>query len=163
MKKPGTVQVSTPSDREVAITRVFDAPRRMVYDAHTKPELLKQWAAGPPGWSMAVCEVDLRVGGAWRWVLRGPDGAEMAMHGVHLEVVAPERIARTEIFEPQWYPGEAVSTLTLTEKAGKTSLTVTVRYDSKATRDAVLKSPMDEGMSQGYDKLDEVLRAGTRG
>jgi uncharacterized protein YndB with AHSA1/START domain len=160
MKKK--VTVTTPSDREVVITRAFDAPLPLVWQAHTTPELLKRWAAGPPGWTMEVCEIDLRVGGAWRWVLRGPNGEEMRLHGVHTEIVHHERISRTELFEPSWYAGEAVGTLALSESAGKTTLTVTLRYQSKEIRDAVLKFPMADGMAAGYDKLDALL-AGERG
>lgn len=163
MKKPGTVTVTTPSDREVAVTRVFDAPRALVYEAHTRPELLRRWAGGPPGWSMEVCEMDLRVGGRWRTVMRGPGGVEMAMHGVYREIVPPERLVRTETFEPAWYPGEALTTLTLVERDGKTTLTVTVLYDSKETRDAVLKSPMASGMAMVYDQLDDLLAASQAG
>src|SRR5439155_25403833 len=102
MQNTGTLKVTTPTDREIVMTRVFDAPRGLVFDAMTKPELLKRWLFGPPGWSMVVCEDDPRVGGAFRWVWRGPDGAEMAMRGVYREVVPPERIVRTESFEVGW-------------------------------------------------------------
>jgi uncharacterized protein YndB with AHSA1/START domain len=92
--------VTTPSDLEIAVTREFDAPRHLVWAAQTQPELLKRWAAGPPGWEMTVCEMDFRGGGAWRWVLRGPGGAEMRLHGVHTEIVVGERMSRTEVFDP---------------------------------------------------------------
>ena len=152
-----TVTVTTPSDLEIAVTREFDAPRQLVWEAHTKPELLKRWAAGPPGWEMEVCEMDLCVGGAWRWVLRGPGGTEMRLHGVHTEIVVGERVSRTEVFEPAWYSGEAVTTMALKEHGGKTTLTVTIKHISKEVRDAALKFPMAEGMAAGYDKLDELL------
>jgi uncharacterized protein YndB with AHSA1/START domain len=155
MKK--TVTVTTPSDLEIAVTREFDAPRHLVWEAHTKPELLKRWAAGPPGWEMAVCEMDFRVGGAWRWVLVGPGGAEMRLHGVHTEIVPDELVSRTEVFEPAWYSGEAVTTMSLKERGGKTTLTVTIKHITKEVRDAALKFPMAEGMAAGYDKLDELL------
>jgi len=157
MKNTGTLKVTTPSDREIAMTRVFDAPRSLVFDAMTKPELLKRWGGGPPGWSMVVCEIDLRVDGTWRYVIRGPDGTEMGMRGVFREIVRPERIVRTESFDPAWYPGEALGTMVLVEKEGKTTLTITVLYDSQETRDAVLKSPMERGVSQGFDQLAELL------
>ena len=99
MSNSGSLKLTTPTDREVVMTRVFDAPRRLVFEAMAKPELLQRWLLGPAGWSMVVCENDLRVGGAFRWVWRGPDGAEMAMRGVCREVVPPERIVRTESFE----------------------------------------------------------------
>jgi uncharacterized protein YndB with AHSA1/START domain len=97
MKDTGTLKVTTPTDREIAMTRVFDAPRRLVFDALTKPELVKTWLLGPPGWSMPVCEIDLRVGGAYRFVWRGPDGTEMGMGGVNREIVVPEWLGHREV------------------------------------------------------------------
>ena len=108
------------------MSRVFDAPRSLVFDAWTKPELLKRWLGVRGGWSMVVCEVDLRVGGAYRFVWRGPDGAEMGMGGVYREIVAPERLVATESFDDPWYPGEAVDTTLLVEEGGKTRATTTV-------------------------------------
>src|SRR5262245_18274031 len=99
MSSPGALKVTTPTDRAIVLTRVFEAPRRLVFDAMAKPELLQRWLTGPPGWSMVVCESDTRVGGSFRHVWRGPDGQELAMHGVYREVVPPERIVRTEVFE----------------------------------------------------------------
>ncbi len=156
----GTLQVTTPSDREIAMTRVFDAPRRLVWDAHTKPELLKRWLGVHNGWTLAVCDIDLKVGGTYRYVWRGPNRAEMGMGGVFREIAAPERMVATEKFDQSWYPGEAVDTTVLVEQGGKTTLTVTVRYESKEARDGVLKSPMKEGMEAGYDKLAELLASG---
>src|SRR5215467_9934002 len=141
------MKLTTAGDREVVVTRSFDAPRQMVWDAYTKPELLKRWLTGPPGWSFSVCEVDLRVGGKYRWVWRGPDGTEMGMGGVHLEVVAPERLVNTQLFDEDWTGGEAVGTMVFTEKDGKTLMTNTIRYASAAARDAVLKTPMEQGMA----------------
>src|ERR1700738_5300868 len=97
------LQVSTPSDREIAMTRVFDAPRRLVFDAYTKPELLKRWLGVVGGWALDVCEVDLRVGGKYRWVWRGANGQEMGMGGVYREIVPGERIVSTELFDDAWY------------------------------------------------------------
>src|ERR671926_209174 len=125
MKNTGTLKVTTPTDREVVMTRVFDAPRRLVFDAFTRPELLNRWF-GPRGWSLAVCEVDLRVGGTFRFVLRGPGGREMGMRGVYREVVPPERSVHAESFDD--YPGESVVTAVFTERGGKTTLTATVLY-----------------------------------
>ena len=153
------LQVSTPSDREIAMTRVFDAPRSLVFDAFTKPELLKRWLGVRGGWTFAVCEVDLKVGGKYRYVWRGPKGQEMGMGGVFREIARPERVVCTEKFDDPWYEGEAVDTMTFVERNGKTAATTTVLYASKAVRDAVLKSPMDKGVAEGYDKLDEVLPA----
>lgn len=157
MKNTGTLRVTTPTDREIVMTRVFDAPRRLVFDALTKPELVKQWLLGPPGWSMPVCEIDLRVGGAYRYLWRNADGAEMGMGGVLLEIVAPQRLVGTEKFDQAWYPGEAVVTNVLTEEGGKTTLTLTVRYESREARDAVLKTPMESGVAASYDRLAELL------
>jgi uncharacterized protein YndB with AHSA1/START domain len=154
----GTVKVSTPSDREIAITRVFDAPRKLVYDAHTKPELVKRWLLGPPGWSMPVCEIDLRVGGKYRWVWRqDTDGTEMGMGGVYREIRSPERLVATEKFDEAWYPGEGLNTLVLVEQRGRTTLTQTMRYESREARDAVLKSGMEKGLTASYDRLAELL------
>ena len=160
MKNPvqhvGALQISTPSDREIAMTRVFDAPRSMVFDAHTKPELVKRWLGVRAGWTMPVCEIDLRVGGAYRYLWRGPHG-DMGMRGVFREIVRPERIVATEVFDEAWYPGEAVDTTVLVEKGGKTTLTLTVLYASKEARDGVIRSPATSGVSESYDKLAELL------
>ena len=154
----GTLKLTTPSDREIAMTRVFDAPRQLVLDAHTKPDLVRQWLLGPPGWSMPVCEMDLRVGGTYRWVWRhDSNGTEMGMGGVYREIVAPERLVSTERFDDAWYPGEALNTLVLIEQGGRTTLTQTMRYESKEARDAVLKSGMEKGVEASYDRLAELL------
>jgi uncharacterized protein YndB with AHSA1/START domain len=155
-----TLKVTTPSDREVAMTREFAAPRRLVWDAHTKPELVKRWLLGPPGWSMPVCTIDLRVGGRYRYEWRrDEDGSTMAMGGVYQEIVPIERIVSTEKFDDPWYEGEAVGTLVLTEQHGKTVLTSTVRYASKQVRDSVLKSGMTSGVEQSYDRLESEVFA----
>ena len=154
MKNTGTLKVSLPTDREIVMTRVFDAPCRLVFDALTKPELLKRWF-GPRGWSLVVCEADLKVGGAWRWVLRGPDGRDMGMRGVYQEIKPPERLVSTESFDD--YPGESLNTLILSEEDGKTTFTIMVRYASQEIRDAVIKSGMEHGAAECYDKLAEML------
>jgi uncharacterized protein YndB with AHSA1/START domain len=153
----GTLKLTTPTEREIVMTRVFNAPRKLVFDAMTKPELLKRWFAGPPGWSLTVCDIDLKVGGGYRYVWRGPDGTNMGMRGKFLEIVPPERVVQTEAFDESWYPGEAEGTLVLVEENGKTTLTLTVRYESKEARDVALKSPMEEGVTAGYNKLAEML------
>ena len=157
MKNAPKLQITTPSDRELAMIRSFDAPRGLVWDAWTKPELLKQWLGVRGGWTFALCEVDLKVGGKYRYVWRGPSGAEMGMGGVFREVAKPERLVATEKFDESWYEGDAVDTTTFVERGGKTTVTTTVRYASKAVRDAVLKSPMESGVAESYNKLDEVL------
>lgn len=151
------LQVTTPSDREIVMTRVFNAPRRFVFDAWTKPELVKQWLLGPPGWTMPVCEIDLRVGGRYRFVWRGPDGTEMGMGGVHKEIIVPERIVNTQLFDQDWTGGETIGTLLLTELDGKTTLTNSVLYSSKEARDNALKSGMADGVEMGYQRLDNLL------
>jgi len=155
------LEITTPTDREIVITRSFDAPRRLVWDAMSKPELLKRWLFGPPGWAMTVCDDDVRVGGKFRWAWRGPDGTEMAMHGVYREVVAPERMVRTETFDfgcPAQM-GEQLGTMVLTEREGRTKMVLTVLYPSKEARDAAIASGMDQGMAAGYDRLDGILAA----
>jgi uncharacterized protein YndB with AHSA1/START domain len=152
----GLLEVTTPSDREIAMTRVFDAPARLVFDAWTKPELIRRWLGVRAGWTMAVCEVDLRVGGAYRFVWRGPD-MTMGMGGLYREVVPPTRLVSTEKFDEAWYEGEAVDTMVLVERDGKTTVTTTVRYVSREVRDAVIKSGMASGVAEGYDKLAELL------
>jgi uncharacterized protein YndB with AHSA1/START domain len=156
-KSTGKLQITTPSDRELAMTRVFDAPRRLVFDALTKPELVRRWLLGPDGWSMPVCEIDLRVGGSLRYLWRHADGREMGMRGVFREIVRPERLVHTEVFDDPWYPGEGLDTVVLKEVRGKTTLTSTVRFESKEVRDAVLKTPMESGVARSYDRLEEIL------
>jgi uncharacterized protein YndB with AHSA1/START domain len=158
MKNTLTLKVTTPSGNEIAMTRVFEAPRALVFDALTKPELLKRWF-GPPGWSLVVCEIDLKVGGAYRFVMSGPDGTNMGMRGIYREIVPPERMVSTESFDDPWYPGEALATTVLVERGGETTLTLTVRYGSPEIRDAVLKSPMTRGVTRSYERLAELLAA----
>ena len=158
MNQTVSLQVTTPSDREIAMTRVFDAPRHLVFEALTKPELVQRWLLGPEGWSMPVCEIDLEVGGAYRYVWRrDKDGSEMAMGGVFREVDRPERLVATEKFDEAWYPGEAVSTTVLVEEDGRTTLTQTTLYQSREARDGVLKSGMESGVAASYDRLAELL------
>jgi uncharacterized protein YndB with AHSA1/START domain len=158
MMNMGNLKLTTQGDREIVMTRVLDAPRRLVFDAFTKPELVKQWLLGPPGWTMPVCEIDLRVGGVYRYVWRrDSDGSEMAMGGVYREIAAPERLVATEKFDQPWYPGEAVGTTVLVEQGGKTTITQTVLYQSREARDAVLKSGMERGVAASYDRLSELL------
>ena len=164
MTNTGTFKVTAPTDREIAMTRVFNAPRRLVFDALTKPELVKQWLLGPPGWSMPVCEIDLRVGGAYRYVWRKDDGREMGMGGGYREIVPRERVVCTELFDEAWYPGESLITTTLAEKDGKTTLRTTMRYVSQEARDGVLKSGMESGVAVSYDRLEQLLASqGTAG
>jgi uncharacterized protein YndB with AHSA1/START domain len=157
MKDSGVLKITTRGDREIVMTRVLAAPRNLVFDAFTKPELVRQWLLGPDGWSMPVCDIDLRVGGKYRYVWRHSSGNEMGMGGVFREIVAPERIVSTEKFDEAWYPGEAVGTVSLVEQSGKTTVTQTVLYQTAEARDAVLKSPMESGVEAGYERLEQLL------
>jgi len=155
MKNTGTLQVTVQGEREIVMTRVFDAPRRLVYDALTKPDLLKRWF-GPRGFSLDVCEVDLRVGGGFRFVLRMPNGKTMGMRGVYRELEPPERSVHLESFDD--FPGEpAVVTTVLTEDAGRTTLTAIVLSPSREVRDAVIAHGMEHGAAESYDKMAELL------
>ncbi len=158
-RNPGTLQLTTPTDREITMRRAFAAPRRLVFDAFTKTEFLKQWFYGPPGGSLAVCEVALKAGDSFRYVWRSPDGTEIGMSGVCHEFVAPERLVASEKFDQPWYPGEAVGTITFVEQGGKTILTQTIQYESQEARDAVLKTPMEHGVAMGYDRLAKLLES----
>jgi uncharacterized protein YndB with AHSA1/START domain len=155
MKNTGTLQVATPTEREIVVTRVFDAPRRLVFEAWTNPKHVPRWMLGPEGWTMPVCEIDLRPGGAWHFVWRHSDGTEMEMRGVYREIVPPERLVSAESWGGDW--PETLNTLILSEEGGKTMSTVTILYPSKEARDAALKTGMKEGMSMSFDRLNEYL------
>ena len=152
-----TFQATTPSDREIRLTRLFDAPRHLVFEAMTKPEHVRRWwGCLDDRYSVTVCEIDLRPGGAWRFVGRGPKG-EFAFHGVYREIAAPERVVFTEIFEP--FPDiESVVTSVLTEEGGKTRLTAMALYPSVEVRDSVLKTGMARGAGISYDRLEDLVR-----
>jgi uncharacterized protein YndB with AHSA1/START domain len=150
-------KVTTPSDREIRLTRLFDAPRRLVFEAMSKPEHITQWWGRiGEGYSVPVCEVDLRVGGAWRFVNRTPKGELVAFYGVYREIAPPERVVFTEIFE-QFPDTESVVTAVLTEEDGKTRLTASVLYPSRDVRDMVLGTGMARGAAISYDRLEEVV------
>ena len=156
------LKVTTPTDREIVMTRTFDAPRGLVFDALTKPELLTRWFGVFGGWSLAMCKVDLRVGGAYRFVWRDTDGKQMGMSGVYREVVTPERYVGAESFDDPWYSGEALGTTVLVEQGGRTTVSHTIHYESKAIRDAVLKTRMEHGVAASYDKLADLLASTQR-
>ena len=156
MKGTPGLTVTTPTDTDIVLTRSFDAPRELVFDAFTRPELLKRWL-GARGWNLVVCEVELRVGGAWRFVSRGPDDNDMGHGGVYREVVPHERLVYTEVFDNQSYAGESLSTHRFVEHDGTTTLTTTVRYPSRDAREIVLRYPMRRGVAEGYHRLDELL------
>ena len=157
MTNTGTLKVTTPTDREIVMTRVFVAPRKLVFDTWTKPELLKRWLLGPPGWSMPVCEIDLKAGGAFRFVWRSSDGREMGMRGVYREIAPPERLVHTELFDEDWTGGETLVTTVLTEQAGRTIVTMTALYSSREARDAARATGMEQGVAASYDRLAELL------
>ncbi len=152
-----TLKVTTPSDREICMTRTFDAPRRLVFDCWTQPELVKRWLTGPEGWSFSVCEIDLRVGGSYRYVWRNVDGREMGMGGVYREIVPAQRLVSTELFDEDWTGGETLSTVVFSEHGLQTTATTTVLYSSKAARDGALQTGMERGMAESLDRLDAYL------
>jgi uncharacterized protein YndB with AHSA1/START domain len=158
MNTTGNLQVTTPSDLEIAMTRVFNAPRRLVFDALTKPELVQRWLHGLTGWTMPVCEIDLKVGGAYRYVWRREsNGENMGMGGVFQEIERPTRLVATERFDQAWYPGDALVTQVLDEERGRTTLTVTVLYQSKEARDTAAGTGMADGVAMSYDRLEQLL------
>jgi uncharacterized protein YndB with AHSA1/START domain len=158
MERPGGLKVAALGEREILMTREFDASVERVFDAFTKPELLRRWLFGPDGWVMSVCEVDLKVGGKYRYVWTREDSGEgMGMGGSYREISKPKRIVATEIFDQAWYPGEAISTLELNAKGGKTSMKQVLAYESRAARDGVLQSPMEQGLEMGYARLDAMF------
>lgn len=150
------LEVTLPSDREIRLVREFDAPRALVFRAMTEPKFMRLWFGVFGGFELAVCEVDLRVGGAFRYVWRGP-GMEMGYRGTFTEIVENERIVGEGDFDQPWHPGNEVSEIVLRERGGKTTMTQTIRYDSQTTRDLVLSTPMKDGMGAGFDALDGVL------
>lgn len=150
--------IAAVGDLELVMTREFAAPAQLVFDAWTKPELLQRWLGVRAGWTMPVCEVDLRTGGKYRWVWRKEaKGLEMTVSGVYLQIVAPTLIVCTEKFDDPWYPGEALDTYTFEEKSGKTISKITMRLETKEGRDAVLASPMDRGVEESCVVLDALL------
>jgi uncharacterized protein YndB with AHSA1/START domain len=149
--------ITTPSDREVLLTRDFDAPASLVFDALTKPEWLKRWY-GPAGWTLVVCDIDLRVGGAWRFVVRQPAGKEIGQKGIYQEIDRPNRIVNTESWE-DWDAGETLVTTVLNEHDGRTTFHCTILFPSKDVRDTVVKAGLEHGAIEGYNKLAEVLAA----
>jgi uncharacterized protein YndB with AHSA1/START domain len=153
-----------PSDREVRVVRSFNAPRKLVWDAHVKPELVQKWSLGPPGWSMPVCEMDVRVGGAYRWRWRSDeDGKEFGFFGTFREVEAPARLVHEETFDPGDVGGAmpagepAIITTEFAEERGVTTLTTTMRFGSKEARDGAVSTGMTDGMEMSYERLDEMF------
>jgi uncharacterized protein YndB with AHSA1/START domain len=166
--KPEGAQVSLPSDREVLVTRVFSAPRALVYKAYTTPDLVRRWLLGPPGWTMPVCEMDVRVGGKFRWLWQSEeDGSQFGFHGEFKELEVPALIRHTEIYDPgdvggsMGEAGEAMITVSFEERRGVTTLTTRMDFGSKEARDAAMATGMTDGMEMSYQLLDAVLREGS--
>ncbi len=155
-RKVGATTFTTPSDRELLMTRVVDAPRKRVFETWTDPQHLPRWMLGPEGWTMPVCEIDLRPGGAWHFVWRRSDGTEMGMQGEYREIAPPDRLVFTERWGGDW--PETLNTLVFSEEKGRTTIQCTVLYASKEVRDRALETGMEDGVSLSFDRLAEHLR-----
>jgi uncharacterized protein YndB with AHSA1/START domain len=162
---PKPLEVTLPSDREVRVTRTFDAPRKLVWDAHTKPELLQKWSLGPPGWKMPVCEMDVRPGGKYKWRWKSDeDSKEFGFFGTFKQVEAPSKLVHDEYYDPGDIGGTmpsdepALVTLELSESSGVTTLVCTMQFASKQARDGAMSTGMTDGMEMGYARLDEQLQ-----
>ncbi|MFI6502561.1 SRPBCC domain-containing protein [Nonomuraea typhae] len=151
-----TLTVEALGETELVMIRSFDAPRRLLWAALTDPELVPRWL-GAHGWQIVRCEIDLREGGAWRYVSTGPGGAEMAHGGIYREIVPEVRLVFTESYDDQWVAGESLATQTLDEHGARTTLTTTITYPSREVRDVALRSPMERGAGEGFARLDAVL------
>jgi uncharacterized protein YndB with AHSA1/START domain len=157
MTNAETFTVTTPTEREIVVTRVFHAPRKLVFEAWTNPKYLPNWMLGPDGWTMPVCEIDLRPGGSWHFIWRHADGKEMEMRGVYCKVQPPVRLVSSESWGPGW--PDTLNTLELSEDDGKTTATITILYASKEARDAALNTGMKKGMALSYDQLEAFLKS----
>jgi uncharacterized protein YndB with AHSA1/START domain len=157
MTRSGRAKVTLPRDEEILITREFDAPRHLVYTAYTTPELVRRWWSGQRG-EMTLAEIDLRVGGAWRYVMTAHDGHEVAFHGEYREIVPNERIVNTEVYEgiPEGAAEPALNVVTFTEAEGRTTLSLLMQVESRAVRDMIIDSGMEGGMQEGMDLLEQV-------
>ena len=155
---PVPVKITHPSDRAVTVTRGFDAPADLVFACHTKPQLVQKWLLGPPGWSMPVCEINLTIGGVYTYIWRSDaDASEFGFTGIFKEIVVASRLVHSESMIGT--PGEALVTTTFTEAGGRTTLSVTMSFESQEVRDQVLLTGMTDGMAVSYDRLDEMLAA----
>ncbi len=157
-----SLTVTRPSQHEVMVSRTFAAPRAAVFDALTNPAVVTQWLLGPSGWTMPVCEIDLREGGKYRFKWRHADGSELGVTGVFREVEPPVRLTNTELFDEDWTGGETLATVGLAEQDGLTHFSQTIRFSSPEARDAALTTGMLEGMSASYERLDSLLRASSQ-
>jgi uncharacterized protein YndB with AHSA1/START domain len=153
--EPGVTTYSTPGDTQVVVTRVVKAPRKLVFEVFTSPKHLPHWMTGPEGWTMPVCEVDLRPGGSWHYVFRKSQGTDMDMRGSFREIIPPERVVSTESWGPEW--PETVNTLEFTEQGGLTTVVMTITYPSKEARDAALGTGMKDGMETSYARMDRYI------
>jgi uncharacterized protein YndB with AHSA1/START domain len=153
----GTAQVTLPADDQILITREFNAPKHLVYEAWTTPELVKRWWNAKRG-EVTICDIDLRVGGSWRWVMETEDGFEVGFHGEYREIVPNERIVSTEVYEgiSDAEAHASLNTMTLSEVDGSTTLTILVQHKSKQDRDAHIESGMEAGMQDAMDLLEQV-------
>jgi len=167
---PMNLTVATPNDLQIVMTRMFDAPRRLVWEAMTKPDLVRRWMFCPPGWTWAACEMDVRVGGRFRWAWNGPDGKPaLTISGEHREVIPPAKIVHTERMEmgagaggcaPECGaggPAVVLAAIELDEQGGRTRMRMTISCPTKEVRDAMLASGMEQGMEAGYQQLDAIL------
>ena len=167
--KHAQLKITTSGDRELVMTRVFDAPRKLVFDAHTKPELVRRWLLGPPGWSMPVCEMDVRVGGRYRWRWRNDEnGQEFGFTGTFREVKPPSRIVHSEAYDPgtvgdDFPRNDATVTVRFDEDDDRTTVTSLIDFGSKDARDAAMATGMTDGMEQSYQLLDRLLDEQPRG
>ncbi|CAN5718157.1 SRPBCC family protein [soil metagenome] len=155
MNLANTLSVTTPSDREARLSRTFAAPAELVFRAYTEPALVSQWMLGPEGWTMPICDIDLRPGGTWHFVWRKSSGQEMSMHGTYLELDPPSRLVSTENWGADW--PETTNTTVLQEKDGKTVVSITILYPSKEARDAAMQTGMKDGAAVSYDRLEKLL------
>lgn len=155
MTNAETLQITTPTDGEIMVTRVFNAPRKLVFEAWTNPKHVPHWMLGPEGWTMPVCEIDFHPGGAWHFVWRHSDAHEMEMRGVYREIKEPEHVVYTESWGGDW--PETLDTLVLSEDSGKTTAKLTLLYPTKEARDKGLGSGMQEGMVPTFARLDKLL------
>lgn len=156
--KRDALAVETPSDHEIVMIRSFDAPRELLWEMWTNPEHVSRWMLGPDGWTMPICEIDLRPGGEWRFVWRRDDGSEMEMTGVYREVEPPARLVHTEAWSGDW--PETLNTLVLVEEEdGRSRMETTLLYPSKESRDAALQTGMKDGASMSFDRLAEYLKS----
>ena len=152
--------LTLPADTQIKVTRTFDAPRRLVFKAYTTPELVRKWWHAKRG-EMTVCEIDLRVGGAWRYVMVTPEGMEVAFHGEYIEIVPDEKLVTTEVYEGAPVPEgvevpATTNTLTLTESNGRTTATILIDTPDKFVRDAIIESGMENGLQDALDLLEEA-------